>query len=59
MDLRMRQTSVLNIWPAFTDVSIAMLLIFLFFLFIQFVSNKQVDPKNPDGEKADYHTRSV
>ena len=22
MDLRMRQTSVLNIWPAFTDVSI-------------------------------------
>ena len=42
MDLRMRQTSVLNIWPAFTDVSIAMLLIFLFFLFIQFVSNSKL-----------------
>lgn len=38
----MRQTSVLNIWPAFTDVSIAMLLIFLFFLFIQFVSNSKL-----------------
>ena len=42
MDLRMRKTSVLNIWPAFTDVSIAMLLIFLFFLFIQFVSNSKL-----------------
>ena len=42
MDLRMRQTSVLNIWPAFTDVSITMLLIFLFFLFIQFVSNSKL-----------------
>lgn len=42
MDLRMRQTSALNIWPAFTDVSIAMLLIFLFFLFIQFVSNSKL-----------------
>ena len=31
MNLRMRQNSVLNVWPAFTDVSIAMLLIFLFF----------------------------
>ena len=39
MDLRMRQTSVLNIWPAFTDVSITMLLILLFFLFIQFLSD--------------------
>ena len=45
MDLRMRQTSVLNIWPAFTDVSIAMLLIFLFFLFIQFVSNSKLIQK--------------
>ena len=42
MDLRMQQTSVLNIWPAFTDVSITMLLIFLFFLFIQFVSNSKL-----------------
>ena len=42
MDLRMRQNSVLNVWPAFTDVSIAMLLIFLFFLFIQFVSNSKL-----------------
>ena len=42
MDLRIRQNSVLNIWPAFTDVSIAMLLIFLFFLFIQFVSNSKL-----------------
>jgi chemotaxis protein MotB len=42
MDLRMRQKSVLNVWPAFTDVSIAMLLIFLFFLFIQFVSNSKL-----------------
>ena len=42
MDLRMRQNSVLNVWPAFTDVSIAMLLIFLFFIFIQFVSNSKL-----------------
>ena len=42
MDLRMRKTSAMNIWPAFTDVSIAMLLIFLFFLFIQFVSNSKL-----------------
>lgn len=42
MDLRIRQNSVLNVWPAFTDVSIAMLLIFLFFLFIQFVSNSKL-----------------
>lgn len=39
MDLRMRRTSVLNIWPAFTDVAITMLLILLFFLFIQFLSD--------------------
>lgn len=42
MDLRMRQTSTLNIWPAFTDVAIAMLLIFLFFLFIQFIANSKL-----------------
>ena len=42
MDLRMRKTSAMNVWPAFTDVSIAMLLIFLFFLFIQFVSNSKL-----------------
>lgn len=42
MNLRMRQNSTLNVWPAFTDVSIAMLLIFLFFLFIQFVSNSKL-----------------
>lgn len=42
MNLRMRQTSVLNIWPAFTDVAIAMLLIFLFFLFIQFIANSKL-----------------
>ena len=39
MDLRMRKTSVLNVWPAFTDVAITMLLILLFFLFIQFLSD--------------------
>ena len=42
MNLRMRQNSVLNIWPAFTDVSIAMLLIFLFFIFVQFVANSKL-----------------
>ena len=42
MNLRMRQNSVLNVWPAFADVSIAMLLIFLFFVFIQFVSNSKL-----------------
>ena len=42
MNLRMRQNSILNVWPAFTDVSIAMLLIFLFFIFIQFVSNSKL-----------------
>ena len=45
MNLRMQQNSVLNIWPAFTDVSIAMLLIFLFFLFIQFISNSKLIQK--------------
>lgn len=38
----MRQDSVFNVWPAFTDVSIAMLLIFLFFIFIQFISNSKL-----------------
>ena len=38
----MHQNSVFNVWPAFTDVSIAMLLIFLFFIFIQFVSNSKL-----------------
>lgn len=42
MDLKMRRDSVFNVWPAFTDVSIAMLLIFLFFIFIQFVSNSKL-----------------
>ncbi len=42
MNLRMRQNSVLNIWAAFTDVFIAMLLIFLFFIFIQFISNSKL-----------------
>ena len=59
MDLRMRKTSAMNIWPAFTDVSIAMLLIFLFFLFIQFVSNSKFDPENPNGEKAGHDTGGI
>ena len=59
MDLRMRKTSALNIWPAFTDVSIAMLLIFLFFLFIQFVFQQQIDPENPNGEKAGHDTGGI
>lgn len=42
MDLRIRQNSVLNVWPAFTDVSISMLLIFLFFIFFQFFSNSKL-----------------
>ena len=42
MNLRMRQNSALNVWPAFTDVSIAMLLVFLFFIFVQFVSNSKL-----------------
>ncbi len=42
MNLKMRQNTSFNVWPAFTDVSIAMLLIFLFFLFIQFVSNSKL-----------------
>lgn len=42
MNLRIHQNSVLNVWPAFADVSIAMLLIFLFFVFIQFVSNSKL-----------------
>lgn len=45
MDLRMRQHSILNAWPAFTDISLAMLLIFLFFLFMQFVSNSKLIAK--------------
>ena len=46
MNLRVRQNSVLNVWPAFTDVSIAMLLIFLFFIFVQFVSNSKLILEN-------------
>ena len=53
MDLRMRQNSVLNVWPAFTDVSIAMLLIFLFFIFIQFVSNSKLFLKMQMEKKQD------
>ena len=53
MDLRMRQKSVLNVWPAFTDVSIAMLLIFLFFLFYQFVSNSKLFQKMRMEKKQD------
>lgn len=41
----MRQKSVLNVWPAFTDVSIAMLLIFLFFLFYQIAANSKLFQK--------------
>ena len=41
----MRQKSDLNVWPAFTDISIAMLLVFLFFLLIQFVSNTKLFQK--------------
>ena len=45
MNLRIHQNSALNVWPAFTDVSIAMLLIFLFFVFIQFISNSKLFQK--------------
>lgn len=41
MDLRMRKSAVFNIWPSFTDVALSMLLIFLFFLFIQFIANSK------------------
>lgn len=41
----MRQDSNFNVWPAFTDVSIAMLLIFLFFIFAQFLSNSKMMQK--------------
>ncbi len=53
MDLRMRQKSVLNVWPAFTDISIAMLLIFLFFLFYQFVANSKLFQKMRMEKKQD------
>ena len=59
MDLRMRQTSVLNIWPAFTDVAIAMLLIFLFFLFIQFIANSKLILKIRMEKKAGDYPRGV
>ncbi len=49
----MRQDSVFNVWPAFTDVSIAMLLIFLFFIFIQFVSNSKLFLKMQMEKKQD------
>lgn len=41
MDLKMRQHSSFNVWPAFTDVFIVMLLIFLFFIFAQILSNSK------------------
>ncbi len=41
MNLRMREHSIFNIWPSFTDVAIAMLLIFIFFIFIQFIANSK------------------
>ena len=49
----MRQKSILNVWPAFTDVSIAMLLIFLFFLFYQFVANSKLFQKMRMEKKQD------
>lgn len=41
MNLRMQEHSVFNIWPAFTDMAISMLLIFLLFIFIQFIANSK------------------
>jgi len=38
MSLRMRSYEV-NIWPGFTDIAISMLLIFLLFVFMQFIAN--------------------
>ena len=59
MDLRMRQTSVLNIWPRVYRCVNRDASHFLVFPFYSICFQQQVDPKNPDGEKAEYHTRSV
>jgi len=42
MNLRLPDRSIWHIWPSFTDVIISMLLIFIFFIFAQFLVNSQV-----------------
>ncbi len=39
MSLRMRSSFGVNIWPGFTDIAISMLLIFMLFVFMQFIAN--------------------
>ena len=40
MHLRMREHSALNIWPSFADIALAMILILIFFIIAQFLSNQ-------------------
>ena len=42
MNLRLPDRSIWHIWPGFTDIVISMLLIFIFFIFAQFLMNSQV-----------------
>jgi chemotaxis protein MotB len=41
MNLRVRNDSLFNVWASFTDVAISMLLIFVFFILLQFISNSK------------------
>lgn len=41
MDLRVRNDSSLNVWAGFTDIAISMLLILVFFILLQFISNSK------------------
>ena len=40
MTLKMREHSALNIWPSFADIALAMILILIFFIIAQFLSNQ-------------------
>lgn len=41
MNIRMPASFKIHVWPGFTDIAISMLLIFLFFVFIQFISTNK------------------
>jgi len=40
MNLKMREHSALNIWPSFADIALAMILVLIFFIIAQFLSNQ-------------------
>jgi len=53
MNLTLPDRSIWHIWPGFTDIAISMLLIFIFFIFAQFLMNSQVVDLIKMGERQD------